>query len=1075
MATNKFIRRFQDKKNRLMANLTFSYTKHLTSPLLEDHILLEAGQGLNINGNMFALLRELKTNLKWKDMKCVFVVTEGTKETAPKRMAEYGFEDIIYVERLSKQYNRYLATCRVLATDNSFPPYFHKRDDQVYLSTWHGTPLKTLGTSEKSTRRSFANIQRNYLMADYALFPNDYTKDVFFDDYCLRYIFRNQVLKCNYPRNEVFYREDPLGIREKMGLEGKQIFAYMPTWRGSDAKADIKTQIKTIENYLKEIEAGLTDDQFFYVNLHFLVNNSIDYSKFRKIRQFPKEYETYDFLNVCDALVTDYSSVFFDYAVTGRKVVLFAYDKDEYLSTRGMYLDPETLPFPLVQTTEELLKELNDYENVEDRTDFLKDFCPNGSDHISNDILELTINGTDRGLDVSDNEDAEDDIELIFDGNIMKKSMDTVMEYIEESPFKKHIFAYRGTLSYAKIEFLNELPDNVIPLGLVRAVQYTFPEAACAAWGKLTGKTNNETKGLKRFYKRERDAMYHTIKPKKVVDFSSRNPLTTGILNSFDCEYEDRHIPSRNDYMAKDLFPIKYNSGGNMNVVSLVRFKSITPFCLSEMRIVVDENVYPVKIICGNKNKLSKKHTAIWKISIPTEDILTMGKNNNIRVSFGFADAYEDPVTRNIYYNWIFRSMSVAAHGPAYIDKEHGITACIRQKGGNFMQLMVRDLNKTDAKIEQVKLFFAYWLSKFMFGKDIVLLFEKDSSKYEESASVVYEQLIDDGYENVWFIIDRDYPFIDDIPAKYRKHLLYKCTFKHYLYFFRSKTFISSEAIAHALDTSMFNKLALKKILSNDMSYVFLQHGVMYMVSLDSPSRTFFKRKELSGKYRVVVSSRKEADHFVEQGLHENEDLYICGLPKFDRNEWNEDSTQIVIMPTWRPWESNEVQVDPTSSKYYKMIKRIVSAIPEEYQDRIMILPHPLFLARIQKSDDPLKDKLKVTEKYDTILKNTALLITDYSSISFDAYYRGAQVIFYWEEKDECMEEYGMGTRLMLNEENVFAPVAYNEEQLTEAFNEVYLKPHSEYYQKKYDEIVEFHDGQNTKRLIQMLKNDELI
>ena len=157
------------------------------------------------------------------------------------------------------------------------------------------------------------------------------------------------------------------------------------------------------------------------------------------------------------------------------------------------------------------------------------------------------------------------------------------------------------------------------------------------------------------------------------------------------------------------------------------------------------------------------------------------------------------------------------------------------------------------------------------------------------------------------------------------------------------------------------------------------------------------------------------------------------------------------------------------------MIKRIVSAIPEEYQDRIMILPHPLFLARIQKSDDPLKDKLKVDEKYDTILKNTALLITDYSSISFDAYYRGAQVIFYWEEKDECMEEYGMGTRLMLNEDNVFAPVAYNEEQLTRAFNEVYLKPHSEFYQNRYDKIVEFHDGQNTKRLIEMMKNDELI
>ena len=527
--------------------------------------------------------------------------------------------------------------------------------------------------------------------------------------------------------------------------------------------------------------------------------------------------------------------------------------------------------------------------------------------------------------------------------------------------------------------------------------------------------------------------------------------------------------------MAKDLFPIKYNTKDSMNIVSLVRFKSITPFALKDTAIVIDEVEYPVKYLVANKSKVSKKHTAIWKISVPTDIIPTMAKNNNIRVSFGFADAYEDPVCRNIYYNWIWRSMSVAAHGPAYLDKEHGITACIRQKGGNYIQLMVRDLNMTDAKQEQIKLFFAFIFSKFMTNKDMVLLYEKDSSKYEESASVLYEELIDAGYENVWFILDPNYAFIDGIDPKYKKNIIPKGSFKHYLYFFKSKIFIGSEAVAHALDTSMFNRIALHKILSNDLSYVFLQHGVMYMVSLDSPSRTFFKRKELSGKYRVVVSSRLEADHFVEQGLHENEDLYICGLPKFDRNEWNKDAKEIVIMPTWRPWESNEIQVDPTSSKYYKMIMRIVSAIPDEYQDRIRILPHPLFMARIAKSDDPLKDKLKVDVKYDTILKDTALLITDYSSISFDAYYRGAQVIFYWEEKDECMEAYGEGTRLMLNEDNVFAPVAYNEEELTKAFNEVYLKPHSEFYQSRYDKIVEFHDGKNTERLIGMLKDDGLI
>ena len=164
---------------------------------------------------MFALLRELKTDPKWSNMKCIFVVTEGKRVAAKERFEFYGFKDIVLTERLSKEYNHYLATCKYLITDNSFPPYFYKREEQVYMNTWHGTPLKTLGKSEKSTRRSFANIQKNYLASDYALFPNEYTKDVFFDDYYLRHLFANKVLQMNYPRNEVFYRDDTLRIRER--------------------------------------------------------------------------------------------------------------------------------------------------------------------------------------------------------------------------------------------------------------------------------------------------------------------------------------------------------------------------------------------------------------------------------------------------------------------------------------------------------------------------------------------------------------------------------------------------------------------------------------------------------------------------------------------------------------------------------------------------------------------------------------------------------------------------------------------------------------------------------------------
>ena len=63
-------------------------------------------------------------------------------------------------------------------------------------------------------------------------------------------------------------------------------------------------------------------------------------------------------MNIADVLITDYSSVFFDFAITTKKIVLFTYDEEEYLAERGMYLELSDLPFPRVKTLDNLLDEL---------------------------------------------------------------------------------------------------------------------------------------------------------------------------------------------------------------------------------------------------------------------------------------------------------------------------------------------------------------------------------------------------------------------------------------------------------------------------------------------------------------------------------------------------------------------------------------------------------------------------------------------------------------------------------------------------------------------------------------------
>ena len=247
------------------------------------------------------------------------------------------------------------------------------------------------------------------------------------------------------------------------------------------------------------------------------------------------------------------------------------------------------------------------------------------------------------------------------------------------------------------------------------------------------------------------------------------------------------------------------------------------------------------------------------------------------------------------------------------------------------------------------------------------------------------------------------------------------------------------------------------------------------MVSLNSESRGFFKPKATRGKYRVVVSSQEEAQHFIELANYKPEQLYVCGLPKYDRNTREQDADRIVLMSTWRPWEYNEVRFDLKQTGYYQMLVRMFEAVPAEMRDRVVILPHPLFFEAVGHEEFPLKRYMDSESRYDDVLKHTAILVTDYSSIAYDAFYRGANVIFYWEEKDACMEHYGPSTRLMLDGENAYGRICYSPAELTEALRKEDGAGQKQAYVENYRKIVEFHDGKNTERLLEMLREDELL
>ncbi len=369
----------------------------------KDIILVESFHGSNISDSSLALVRQILKSYPGKYK--IYYGTENKKAHA-QFIKEIGL-DVKLIDVTTFRYTKILATAKYLINNSSFPVYFIKKPDQVYLQTWHGTPLKTLGKKMRLGIESMYNVQHNFLQADYITFPNDFTKDVMMEDYNLNDLYTGNVVMAGYPRNEIFFdKEQGAKLKSDLGLDGKTVYAYMPTWRGT-SNHDINTSAyeATVKEIFGLIDKKLNDNQVFYVNFHPILKDSISLDSYKHIKPFPKGIDNYSFLNCADALITDYSSVFFDYSITQKPIILFMYDYKEYMHDRGMYMDVATLPFRQIYDKKELAKVLSDESFMNDSytdTEYFKTFFKYDSPDVSKKLLHLMFTGENDGLEIED-------------------------------------------------------------------------------------------------------------------------------------------------------------------------------------------------------------------------------------------------------------------------------------------------------------------------------------------------------------------------------------------------------------------------------------------------------------------------------------------------------------------------------------------------------------------------------------------------------------------------------------------------------------------------------------------------
>lgn len=353
-------------------------------------IVLESKNGTDFASNMYHILRELQ-----KEEYCAFevyvVVAKEHRKKIEEKIESVKAKKVRVIVLYSISYYRIMATAKYLFTDTSFERVYVKRDGQIITNTWHGTPYKYMGRDEKNTAYAIWNIQRNFLMSDYLLYPNEYMLECMTNAYSLKQLYQGKILLEGYPRNSVFFQQEKAQkLRKKLELKDKEVFVYMPTWRGGiDAKRG-REFLDAIVPVLKRIDKNLKKEQVFYVKFHPFLEEKLQQDTYKQLRFFDEKTDIYEFLAICDCLITDYSSVFFDFANSGKKIVLFQYDKEEYETERGCYLKDMELPFPIVRTAQELLEEMNRVKQYEDE-EFRKKFCSYDNEDASYRICQHVL------------------------------------------------------------------------------------------------------------------------------------------------------------------------------------------------------------------------------------------------------------------------------------------------------------------------------------------------------------------------------------------------------------------------------------------------------------------------------------------------------------------------------------------------------------------------------------------------------------------------------------------------------------------------------------------------------------
>jgi CDP-glycerol glycerophosphotransferase len=357
---------------------------------LRDQVFFLSYNGKQYSDSPRAMHEELLR--RGSDLKFLWAVRDGQVILPPT--AEK-------VRMWGREWFEALATSRYIVTNGHLPEWVERRPGQVIVQTWHGTMLKKIGHDidtlyfDREYQNRLALEANNWsLLVSSNRFSTPILKRAF--------SYNGEILEAGYPRNDYLYSPDAEKIAEKvrrsLGLpEGKKVVLYAPTWR-DDQSHSAGQYLFDLRIDLEDARRRLGEDHVLLIRRHSNVVDAVPGAGNGFVWDASEYPDIVDLYLAADIMITDYSSVMFDYAHLKRPMLFFTYDLEHYRDTlRGFYFDFEQdSPGPLIATSEELVTAIRDIDRVsvkyQERFDrFHHLFCDLDDGHASKRVVDRML------------------------------------------------------------------------------------------------------------------------------------------------------------------------------------------------------------------------------------------------------------------------------------------------------------------------------------------------------------------------------------------------------------------------------------------------------------------------------------------------------------------------------------------------------------------------------------------------------------------------------------------------------------------------------------------------------------